>query len=132
VALIPDSTGFDIEMFRLPNDSFKPRVRSTSRAVARALMRRQKWPETTYAERAYRRIDPVIRAMVLRRARQRCEDCGRSWQGCGGLALHHLTYRYLEMELPDNLRALCRNCHENRHFRCGRFIGDPEARALRR
>lgn len=45
---------------------------------------------------------------VMRRARFRCESCGRG----GRLDIHHLTYANVPNELPEDLQALCRSCHD--------------------
>jgi 5-methylcytosine-specific restriction endonuclease McrA len=87
-------------------------------------------------------IPPAVRAEVLRRASGRCEECGCERP----LELHHTTYtRFFGMhgdfgnagdifgyETPDDLRALCRECHRGRHVVNGEFYGDPEEAAAER
>lgn len=42
----------------------------------------------------------------------RCEACDRQ---TGGLEGHHLHYDTLGFEEVDDIRALCRQCHEDEH-----------------
>jgi hypothetical protein len=62
---------------------------------------------------------------VLERAHGRCEDCGDG----GSLELHHLRYHtelshdykyggelIFGKETPNDLAALCRDCHLQRHL----------------
>ena len=51
------------------------------------------------------------RKQVLRRAGWRCETCGRR----APLDVHHLTYERFGNELLGDLRALCRECHDEAH-----------------
>jgi hypothetical protein len=54
----------------------------------------------------------ALRAEVIRRAGYSCARCGRG----GRLDVHHAAgYRNLGRELPDELQALCRECHTARH-----------------
>lgn len=50
-------------------------------------------------------------------------------EGCGGqlpLELHHLTYETVDEEMPDDLVALCRDCHHQQHRDInGEFWADP-------
>jgi len=63
------------------------------------------------------------RIAVLERAKGRCEDCG----GVHLLELHHVHYRTAGEEEPDDLRALCRDCHYHKHMLLsGEFCADPE------
>ena len=48
------------------------------------------------------------RRIALTRAGNRCESCGESH----GLEVHHLTYKRLGHELPNDLRVLCEDCHD--------------------
>lgn len=48
---------------------------------------------------------------ALERAGYRCEECGSG----SDLEVHHLTYERLGCELPEDLRVLCRRCHETAH-----------------
>lgn len=52
------------------------------------------------------------RAVILRRARGRCER-----KGCGAAAVqvHHKTYKRLGFELPEDLEALCFLHHQKEH-----------------
>lgn len=46
-----------------------------------------------------------------RRARYRCQECGA--RGVR-LEVHHLSYKNLGDERPEELQALCRACHEDK------------------
>ena len=77
-------------------------------------------------------IPSTVRQVVLSRAGGRCEDCGKKVR----LELHHLRYEtviYDEIEdicgheTPEDLRALCRECHLSNHIDpAGIFWRDPE------
>ena len=55
-----------------------------------------------------------VRAEAIRRAGYRCIACGRG----GTLDVHHARgYRNLGREQPEELQALCRECHEALHVR---------------
>lgn len=71
-------------------------------------------------------IPAAVRAEVYERAAGRCEDCG-----CvGRLELHHLTYTIdfpgdiFGYESAEDLAALCRECHKERHMLWGVFYAD--------
>jgi 5-methylcytosine-specific restriction endonuclease McrA len=81
-------------------------------------------------------IPPEVRAAVLDRAHGGCENCGSRVP----LELHHLDYNlpgpYDEWcpegppifgyETPDDLLALCRECHRDKHIGpFGNFYADP-------
>lgn len=69
-------------------------------------------------------IPPTTRTAVLARAAGGCEACGMPYV----LELHHLHYDSQGREVPDDLMALCRLCHENMHRdRLGHFWADPRA-----
>jgi hypothetical protein len=51
------------------------------------------------------------RSAAIRNSGGRCESC----DAAAPLEVHHLTYRRLGAELPEDLVALCRACHEERH-----------------
>lgn len=53
----------------------------------------------------------ALRGQVLERAASRCEDCGEAV----ATQVHHLSYRRVGDEQPDDLRALCNRCHDRRH-----------------
>jgi 5-methylcytosine-specific restriction endonuclease McrA len=79
-------------------------------------------------------IPQEVRAAVLKRANGCCEQCGEVTQ----LELHHTTYGDLDprtgeridirgREEPDDLLALCRECHRDQHVDpYGDFHADPE------
>ena len=58
----------------------------------------------------------LLRKQVLRRAGWQCETCGRR----APLDVHHLTYERFGDELLGDLRALCRECHDEAHRGRGR------------
>lgn len=53
----------------------------------------------------------TIKQFVLRRANHRCELCGVST----ALHIHHLHYSNIGNERPEDLVALCKNCHKATH-----------------
>jgi len=66
-------------------------------------------------------IPAATRKAVLERAGGVCEDC---MQQCSSLELHHIHYevnvhgKFYSVEgceTPDDLEALCRDCHHARH-----------------
>jgi 5-methylcytosine-specific restriction endonuclease McrA len=81
-------------------------------------------------------IPESVRKAVLGRANGCCEVCGR----LAALELHHLTYTrdlawwdgeqersILGYEQPEDLKALCRECHHAEHIDlAGDFWGDPD------
>ena len=52
------------------------------------------------------------RRFALDRAGYRCQLCGKAQRG---LQVHHLTYQRLGFEEPDDLVALCDDCHAAQH-----------------
>jgi len=84
------------------------------------------YEHTGHGARDFAPIPQVTRDAVNRRANGCCEDCDRS----DPLELHHLTYRYIGLETPGDLDALCRHCHRQRHVDMnGDFWADPEEMA---
>ena len=59
----------------------------------------------------------AFRAEMLALTEGTCEGCGVSESESLLLVLdlHHLCYDRLGWELPDDVRVLCRPCHENEH-----------------
>jgi len=53
----------------------------------------------------------VKREYMLRRAGHRCQVCNSE----GPLDIHHRTYERTGHEVPDDLIALCRACHQSFH-----------------
>jgi 5-methylcytosine-specific restriction endonuclease McrA len=53
----------------------------------------------------------AIREKALERAEHCCADCGSE----RGLEVHHLTYRNLGAERPEDLVVVCSDCHVERH-----------------
>jgi len=52
-----------------------------------------------------------VRALALRRAGRHCQVCGAR----GRLDVHHNTYARRGRELPSDVVALCRACHDLYH-----------------
>jgi 5-methylcytosine-specific restriction endonuclease McrA len=83
--------------------------------------RRARWHAARFhreADRHDRRIPHETRVAVLERANEHCEYCGRFIASGFGtcLELHHLTYECAYgSELPEDLTALCRDCHQQAH-----------------
>lgn len=69
---------------------------------------------TKHSARIYRsRLWQCVRRAVLQRDKYRCQECGRA----GRLEVHHVK-RIADggaVFAPDNLRALCRDCHFDAH-----------------
>jgi hypothetical protein len=90
------------------------------------------WDMTKVYKPAFGWVDDIphtVRRAVFARAKNRCEECGADTK----LELHHLTYDYSPLELifgremPDDLRALCRQCHHEAHIDpAGDFWVDPQ------
>ena len=55
------------------------------------------------------------RRAALASANYSCECCG----GRKPLEVHHITYRNLYKELPEDLATLCRDCHQTIHTNLG-------------
>lgn len=51
------------------------------------------------------------RQVALDRSRGFCEDCGARRP----LDVHHRTYKRIGNERPEDLVAVCRRCHKERH-----------------
>jgi 5-methylcytosine-specific restriction endonuclease McrA len=75
-----------------------------------------------YLQSPYWRLH--ARRQALHRAGHRCQDCGFP----RALEVHHLTYVRLGCERPEDLLALCAECHGNRHglLRYARLTSAPE------
>lgn len=78
--------------------------RRPQRAILRAL------PYAVYLRTAHWR---QVRLKALHRAQYRCEKCQVGWL----LQVHHRTYVHLgeEQKYPQDLQALCRECHRAAH-----------------
>jgi len=57
-----------------------------------------------------------LRAEVIELRGYRCQRCQRCQQDKPGLALHHVHYRTLGHETPDDVELLCAVCHEIADF----------------
>lgn len=53
----------------------------------------------------------TVRDAALKRANYQCEKC----KSAKNLQVHHITYKRLGYELPEDLIVLCKDCHENVH-----------------
>jgi 5-methylcytosine-specific restriction endonuclease McrA len=78
---------------------YETRRRAERKRLHREYLRSRGWKER--------------RRLALRRAANRCQDCGAA----GKLDVHHRTYRRWGNELPNDLRVLCAKCHRRRHSR---------------
>jgi 5-methylcytosine-specific restriction endonuclease McrA len=79
-----------------------------------------------YAGRYKPPIPLATRTAVLQRSKRFCENCG----DLAPLELHHLHYDTEGHESPDDLKALCRNCHRSAHVAPnGDFYVDPQEMA---
>lgn len=68
-------------------------------------------------------IPAATRRAVNRRSGGCCENCGLMLP----LELHHLHYETVGWERPDDLKALCRDCHRSEHVdMVGEFWRDPQ------
>ena len=57
----------------------------------------------------------VFRLNILSKRGARCEDCGDPRRR---VTIHHLTYKRLGRELPEDVKVLCNPCHRLRHAEC--------------
>jgi len=57
----------------------------------------------------------ALKLLRLIIAKDQCECCGATSQ----LELHHITYERLTCEDIDDLRVVCRSCHQNIHEALG-------------
>jgi 5-methylcytosine-specific restriction endonuclease McrA len=57
----------------------------------------------------------VFRKQILSDRGSKCENCG--FDKVIKLHIHHLTYDRLYNELPEDVKILCRRCHESVHER---------------
>lgn len=48
-----------------------------------------------------------IRELLFKRRGRKCESCG----SIENLEIHHLNYRHLGKERPEDLKILCQPCH---------------------
>lgn len=53
--------------------------------------------------------------MAKMRAGYRCQDCGVHRDDGAQLDAHHLTYKRLGHERPEDIAVLCHTCHGLRH-----------------
>jgi hypothetical protein len=49
---------------------------------------------------------------AIQRAKHHCQICGKFVESPD---VHHLTYARIGCELPEDLQALCRDCHATQH-----------------
>jgi 5-methylcytosine-specific restriction endonuclease McrA len=98
---------------------------------ARARTRRREARERRQREyRQYLRSEGWMlrRQVALDRARGFCEDCGAR----GSLDVHHRTYKRKGNERPEDLVAVCRRCHKERHAGKRTFLDVVALALLRR
>lgn len=55
-----------------------------------------------------------FRRLILARSNGNCEQCGLTAKP---LCVHHRTYLRLGAELPEDVVALCKGCHDLAHLR---------------
>jgi len=121
-----------------PHRRRRPRALGPRRAEARHRLAEavNERPATRHSE-AYRErlCSPEWRRLgvaVLKRQHGRCRGCGRRDDHPVGtpIAAHHLHYRTLGHERPQDLVALCRFCHELADERRAAETAAESARAL--
>jgi len=71
----------------------------------------RRMPYTQFLETRYWSL---VKALLLRARRDRCEDCGSR----GPLDVHHVTYAHQGSEVwhMDDLKLVCRRCHLWWHY----------------
>jgi 5-methylcytosine-specific restriction endonuclease McrA len=116
---------FDPERLRLTPEMEKAAEEAADRRYLAYLREQQQTlPPTSHADRksGWYSIPRVTQKMVRRRSRGSCEDCRKRKP----LEFHHLHYRSVGRELPEDLAHLCRECHHHRHWKTGCFVLDPD------
>ena len=58
-----------------------------------------------------------IKADILIIRGEKCERCGTKYKRPSSLHLHHLTYKNLYNEEPEDLELLCQKCHKREHYK---------------
>jgi len=94
---------------------------------------------STYAEYLQTPEFKAVKAIVMRRSGGRCENTKMPQGGperCNRDAVdpHHTDYcKWGDFDPPENLLAVCRECHESLHKceSCGCWIGAREIKAKR-
>jgi 5-methylcytosine-specific restriction endonuclease McrA len=85
------------------------RARKIQREAAHVNQKQKYWDEY----RAY--INSIewraFRAGLIAARGSQCEECGQP----GSVDGHHLTYKRFRHELPEDVKLLCRKCHEAKH-----------------
>lgn len=64
----------------------------------------------------------TTRKATLADRNYKCEKCGKR----GLLHVHHLTYKRLGDELPEDLQVLCPECHRGEHYPMSRIEAELE------
>jgi hypothetical protein len=73
------------------------------------------------------RLPNFVEYPIYWRSAGKCEACHRSQSDYAGTrVLHHLHYRSVGREVPEDLLLICSACHELRHRYGGQFYADPE------
>jgi 5-methylcytosine-specific restriction endonuclease McrA len=96
--------GIAIVGLKLLDDQLRARDRARRKAARKA--RQREYRQYLHSEGWQAR-----RAAAIARSCGFCEDCGIRTN----LDVHHITYARKGAERPEDLRALCRNCHKERH-----------------
>jgi hypothetical protein len=111
----------------LPAEDFAITEQGLKTALNRLRQLQAALPATCHADRKDWdfEIPAVTKILVRRRSKGRCEDCGDRVP----LYFHHIHYRSLGRELPEDLAHLCEGCHtgpRGRHRKTGRFVLVPD------
>lgn len=84
----------------------------------------EKWSTPNQPDNPRSPIPEATRRAVMERCDRQCERCGENTP----LELHHRHYNSQGKEEPEDLWALCRDCHEYMHRDIlGEFWVDPVA-----
>lgn len=112
--------GPDLETARLHYEAARTRMHERAQSLRETYLARQ--DDQRKREYAAYLMTPAWRARrdkVLKRAGGMCEGCGDR----PAVQVHHLTYRRIFREMLFDLRAVCRECHEQIHeetIRCSK------------
>lgn len=89
----------------------KRRKRSKEHRNANARSIKKQWRRKGYVEYINSSEWRAFRAGLIAERGRKCEECG----ACGPVDGHHLTYKRFRHELPEDVKLLCRQCHEAKH-----------------
>jgi hypothetical protein len=82
----------------------------------------QQWTEKQYKVKSSREANPILRKIVLKRDKYKCQSCGVLGDGCVELHCHHVlpaTQNPMQSNDPDNCITLCKQCHKEIHSKNG-------------